>query len=174
MLQPEAKGSRFSPRPEFLDLRYGTGNVIEPFLTRMFGERNLKSVFWVSPWLTHLNFPTGTTQKLLQKLADRGVNLVIITREPEPGSGHEEFVRDAQALPTSSVFYMPTLHAKFYVATTVERRYALLGSANMYEWSNRSFEVGVVMEARGDGEVLVDKLEHLAIELRVTQQTVKA
>ena len=110
----------------------------------------------------------------MRKLQMQRVNLVVITREPEPGSPHEEFVRDAKKLPTASVFYMPMLHAKFYVAITKERRYALLGSANMYEWSNRSYELGVVIEARGEGEVLVDKLEQLAIELRVTPHTAKA
>ena len=148
--------------------------VIEPFLRRLFGEMNPKTVFWVSPWLTHLNFRTATTKKLLQKLRLRGVNLVVVTREPKAGSGHEEFVRDVKEIPTASIFYMPTLHAKFYVAETKERRYALLGSANMYEWSNRSYELGVVIEARGEGEVLIDKLESLAIELRVTQHTTKA
>ena len=99
---------------------------------------------------------------------------MVITREPESGSAHEEFVWDAKDLPTASIFYMPMLHAKFYIAATSERRYALLGSANMYEWSNRTFELGVVIEARGEGEVLVDKLEQLAIELRVTQHTTRA
>ena len=161
-------------RASFLQLRYGPGEVIEPFLARLFGERNPKTVYWVSPWLTHLNFKTATTKKLLQKLQMQGVNLVLITREPEAGSPHEEFVRDVKELPTASIFYMPMLHAKFYVATTKERRYALLGSANMYEWSNRSYELGIVIEARGEGEVLVDKLEQLVIELRVTSHTVRA
>ena len=161
-------------KTDFLQLRYGAGRVIEPFLTRLFGERNPKTVYWVSPWLTHMNFRTATTNKLLQKLRLNGVNLVVITREPESGSAHEKFVRDAKDLPTASIFYMPMLHAKFYIAATSERRYALLGSANMYEWSNRTFELGVVIEARGEGEVLIDKLEHLAIELRVTQHTTRA
>ena len=158
----------------FLQIRYGTGRVIEPFLMRLFGERNPKTVYLVSPWLTHLNFRTATTKKLLQKLRARGANLILITRKPEPGSPHEEFVRDVKELPTASIYYMPMLHAKFYIVTTNERRYALLGSANMYEWSNRSYELGVVIEARGEGEVLVDKLEQLAIELRVIPHTTSA
>ncbi len=161
-------------RADFLQLRYGAGTVVEPFLARLFGERNPRTVYWVSPWLTHLNFRTATTKKLLQKLQMREVNLILITREPEAGSPHEEFVRDVKELPTASIFYMPTLHAKFYVATTNERRYALVGSANMYEWSNRTYELGIVIEARGEGEVLVDKLEQLVIDLRVTQHTRRA
>ena len=161
-------------RTDFLQLKFGAGVVIEPFLQRLFGEVNPKMVYWVSPWLTHMNFRTATTRKLLQKLQLRGVKLVVITREPEAGSGHEDFVRDVKEIPTASIFYMPTLHAKFYIAETKERRYALLGSANMYEWSNRSYELGVVIEARGEGEVLIDKLESLAIDLRVTQHTTKA
>ena len=118
--------------------------------------------------------PDRYTKKLLQRLRLHGVNLVVITREPDPGSAHETFIRDVKDLPTASIFYMPMLHAKFYVAVTSERRYAMLGSANMYEWSNRSYELGVVIEARGEGEVLVNKLEELAIELRVTQHTARA
>ena len=161
-------------RTDFLQLRYGAGKVIEPFLRRLFGERHPKTVYWVSPWFTHMDFRTSNTKKLLQKLQVQGANLVVITRKPEPGSLHEEFVQDANELPSASIFYMPMLHAKFYVAATTERRYALLGSANMYEWSNRSYELGIVIEARGEGEVLVDKLEQLAIELRVTQHTARA
>lgn len=161
-------------RVSFLTLRYGPGQIIEPFLARLFGERNLKSVIWVSPWLTHLDFRTATTQRLLKKLQMQGVNLTLITREPEPGSPHAAFVEEAKALPRAAVYYMPTLHAKFYVGTTMERRYALLGSANMYEWSDRSYDVGILIEARGEGEVLVDKLEGLAIELRVTRHTTRA
>jgi hypothetical protein len=156
---------------EFLQLHYGPGRVVEPFLRRLFAERNPRNVYWVSPWLTHMDFKTATTKKLFQKLQSQGVNLVIITREPEAGSLHDEFIRDAKQLSIASIFYMPLLHAKFYLTTTLERRYALLGSANMYEWSNRSYELGIVIEARGDGEVLVDKLEELAIELRLTQYT---
>ena len=159
---------------KFLQIRYGTGRVIEPFLMRLFGERNPKTVYWVSPWLTHLNFRTATTKKLLQKLRVHGANLILITRKPELGSPHEEFVRDVKELPTASIYYMPMLHAKFYIVTTNERRYALLGSANMYEWSSSSYELGVVIEARGEGEVLVDKLEQLAIELRVIPHTASA
>ena len=44
----------------------------------------------------------------------------------------------------------------------------------MYEWSSRTYELGIVIDARGDGEVLVDKLEQLAIELRLTPETVQA
>ena len=160
-------------RTDFLQLRYGAGRVIEPFLRRLFGERHPKTVYWVSPWFTHMDFRTSTTKKLLKKLQAQGANLVVITREPESGSPHEEFVQDVKELPTASIIYMPMLHAKFYVAATTERRYALLGSANMYEWSNRSYELGIVIEARGEGEVLVDKLEQLAIDLRVAQHTAR-
>ena len=161
-------------RTSFLQLRYGSGAVIEPFLTRLFGERSPKAVYWVSPWITHLDFATGSTIRLLRRLRMNHVRLVVITRRPEPGTPHDTFVRDAMELPTASIYYMPVLHAKFYIAVTSERRYALLGSANMYEWSSRSFELGVVIESRGDGELLVDTLEQLAIDLRVTQLTTTA
>lgn len=161
-------------RSDFLQLRYGVGNVVEPFLFRLFGEENLKSVYWVSPWMTHVDFRRATTQNLLRKFGRTPMNLIVITREPDPGSLHEEFIRDAKELAAASIFYMPTLHAKFYVAVTTNSRYALLGSANMYEWSSKTYEIGVVIEAKGDGEILVDQLEQLAIDLRTIPKTVRA
>ena len=172
--QPLANPSDDMQQTTFLELKYGAGRVIEPFLRRLFAELHPKTVYWVSPWFTHLDFRTATTKRLLQRLQARGVNLVLITREPDLGSKHEEFVRDVKQVNTASIFYMPTLHAKFYVAETRERRYALLGSANMYEWSSRSYELGVVIEARGEGEVLIDQLESLAIDLRVARHTTRA
>lgn len=156
---------------EFIRLKYGTGKVIEPFLFRLFGEKNPKTIYWVSPWITHLNFGIANTKKLLQKIQFHKAVLIIITRRPEAGSPHEAFIRDAREMPTASIFYMPKLHAKFYIVTTQERRYALLGSANMYRWSNQSYELGIVIEARGQGETLVNDLEHLAIDLRVAKNT---
>ena len=129
-------------RTSFLQLRYGAGEVIEPFLARVYGERNLKKIYWVSPWITHLNFKTANTKELIKQFQLRRVNLVVITREPDSGSPHEEFVRDIREMPTASIFYMPTLHAKFYIAETRERRYALLGSANMYKMVSPIIRVG--------------------------------
>lgn len=158
----------------FIQLKYGPGNVIEPFLFRLFGEKNPKTVYWVSPWITHLDFRIASTKKLLQKIQFHRANVVVVTRKPEAGSPHEEFIQDVKEIPTSSVFYMPTLHAKFYIATTQERRYALLGSVNMYKWSSRSYDIGIVIEARGQGEVLVNDLEHLTIDLRASKHTTRA
>ena len=148
--------------------------MIEPFLWRLYAEDNPKTVLWVSPWMSHLDFRIANTQSLFRKLGSSTLNLTVITREPEPGSLHEEFVRDAKTQASASIYYMPSLHAKFYVVCTAERRYALLGSANMYQWSARTFDIGVVIEARGEGEALVDALEHLAIELRLARETIQA
>ena len=155
-------------RADFLQLRFGRGVVIEPFLARLYLERNPRSVYWISPWITHLEFSTGDTKRLLNRLKYRGARLVLITREPEPGTPHERFIMDAKKFPQVAIHYIPNLHAKFYIAETLEGRYALLGSANMYQWSRDSYEIGVVIEARGNGEELVDRLEELVIDLRST------
>jgi len=153
-------------RTDFLQLRYGRGGVIEPFLARLYLEQNPRSVYWISPWITHLEFSTGNTKRLLGRLRQTGARLIVITREPEAVSEHEQFMFDAQAIAQASIYYIPNLHAKFYIAETLQGRYALLGSANMYQWSKDSYEIGIVIEARGDGEVLVNRLEELTIDLR--------
>jgi hypothetical protein len=154
-------------RTDFLQLVAGRGNVLEPFLNRVYGEREVKRVVFVSPWLTHLTFRSGGTEQLLRQLAAQGTWLTVITRTPDKdGEEHRQFVRDVLLLRAAEVFLLDDLHAKFYWCQTPNRTFALLGSANMYRWTANSYEIGVTIDARGDGEVLLASLRDLAMELR--------
>jgi hypothetical protein len=92
--------------------------------------------------------------ELLRQLGAQGTWLTVITRTPD------KELRDAE------VFLLDDLHAKFYWCQTPRRAYALLGSANLYRWTANTYEVGVTIDARGDGEVLLSSLRDLAMELR--------
>jgi hypothetical protein len=154
-------------RTDFLHLVAGRGNVLEPFLNRVYGEPEVRRVVFVSPWLSHLTFRTGGTEQLLRQLAAQRAWLTVITRTPQKdGEEHRQFVHDVLALRSAEVFLLDDLHAKFYWCQTSKRAYALLGSANMYRWTANTYEIGVTIDARGEGEILLSSLRDLAMELR--------
>lgn len=154
-------------RTDFLQLVAGRGNVLEPFLNRVYGERDVKRVVFVSPWLSHLTFRSGGTVELLRQLAAQRAWLTVITRTPEKdGEEHRQFVQDVLLMREAEVFLLDDLHAKFYWCQTPRRAFALLGSANLYRWTANSYEIGVTIDARGDGEILLTSLRDLAMELR--------
>ena len=151
----------------------GRGKVLEPFFSRVNLQPDIRELVWVSPWLSHFRFKTGSTQGLIQKLSVLAPRLTIITRSPEPGSEHEEFLRGLLPVESAEIYFLERLHAKFYICTTRNRAFAMIGSSNLYRWTKGSFEVGVMIEARGDGEILISDLEGLALELRTHRDSVR-
>src|SRR5437870_3852237 len=98
-----------------ISLRYGKGAVLEPFLNRVYGAQSVRQLVLVSPWITHLEFLMADSRKLLQRLAATHTRLTIVTREPELLSEHLAFIGDAAGLAEAEIFFVPDLHAKYYV-----------------------------------------------------------
>lgn len=149
-------------------LRYGRGRVLEPFLNRVGGERRVQQIIWVSPWMTHLAYQTGTTNTLLRRIDADGSQVTIVTRTPDDGP-HRQFIQDVCRLRNAEVFYLDDLHAKYYVCHTPHGSYAVVGSPNLYRWTAKSYEVGVTIEARGQGESLISQLETITFDLKTTR-----
>lgn len=152
-------------------LRHGRGRVLEPFLNRIHGERAIQQVIWVSPWMTHLPFLGGDTHSLLDALQSKGTQLTVVTREPDDDP-HSEFVADVCCLANSEVFFLKDLHAKYYICHTPRQSYAVVGSPNLYKWTAKSYELGIMIEACGDGEELISQLETVTLELKTADTRV--
>ena len=128
----------------------------------------MRHVVLVSPWITHLEFATGDSRKLLQRMAACRTRLTIITRQPEASSEHHDFLVDATAFALTEIFFVPDLHAKYYVCHTTGRSFAVVGSPNMYRWTQRSFEIGIAIEGSGPAESLLSELDSVTYELKTT------
>ncbi len=153
--------------PDAIRLKYGRGVVLEPFLNRVYGARGVSQVVLVSPFLSHVEFLTGNSRRLMQRLGAGRSRLTLITREPaDDQPEHHEFVSDVAKLPLSEIIYVAGLHAKYYVCETVERSFAVIGSSNLYRWTQNSFEIGVAIESRGMAESLIADLEMVTLELK--------
>ena len=149
-------------------LRHGRGRVLEPFLTRVARERTIQQVIWVSPWMTHLSYPTGNTPKLLRHIDAQGSQVTIVTRAPDDAP-HRRFVRDVCGLRNAEVFFLADLHAKYYVCHTPRTSFAVVGSSNLYKWTANTYEVGVAIEARGHGETFISALDTITFELKTAR-----
>ena len=149
-------------------LRHGRGRVLEPFLTRVGGERRIQQVIWVSPWMTHLKYQAGTTNALLRRIDSEGSQVTIVTRTPDDDP-HRQFVQDICSLRNAEVFFLDDLHAKYYVCHTPRTSYAVVGSPNLYKWTARSYEIGVAIEARGHGEDFISQLDTITYDLKTTR-----
>jgi hypothetical protein len=151
-----------------ISLRYGRGMVLEPFLNRVYGALSVRQVILVSPWITHLEFLVADSRKLLQRLAAGHTRLTIVTREPEEASEHKVFIADAAGHTQAEIFFVPDLHAKYYVCHTTSRSFAVIGSPNMYRWTRQSFEIGVAIDSSGPAEALLNELEAVTYELKIS------
>jgi len=152
-----------------VSLYYGKGSVIEPFIDRIFLTSGITDIVWVSPWVTHMNFRRGSTKQLLDQIRVNGTRLTLVTRKPESGYSkdeHQGFVEDCCRIDSCEIFFLANLHAKYYICHALRRSFALIGSPNLYRWSVNAFELGVVIEGRGEGEVLVRGLDDITMELR--------
>ena len=154
----------------YLQLLKGRGCVLEPFLNRVYLKENVRSLILVSPWITHLRFHTGSTNQLLARINEYKAKLMIITRCPEDGADeHSKFIADASKLKNCDIYFIEDLHAKYYLCDAVDLSFAMLGSPNMYKWTKNTFEIGVMIESRGEGDSIIDDLEALTIDLRISK-----
>lgn len=151
-----------------IELISGRQTIVKPFLNRVYGTDGVDNLILVSPWMKHLEFLTGDTYRLIERLQVQSSRLTVITREPEEG-WHSEFLETCARLRYAEIYYVSDLHAKYYVCNAARGSFALIGSPNLYEFSRRTFEIGVVIHARGPGQTLISDLEDITVELKTSQ-----
>lgn len=149
-------------------LKYGYGGVLEPFLGRVFSIKSIRRLILVSPWLSHFSFYTGNTNSLINRLRIMKPFITIITREPDDeNTEHQLFIEDVANIDSCEIFFLEDLHAKYYICQTSDQTFAIVGSPNMYKWTKKSFEIGITIESRGEGELIIEELEQVTMRLRL-------
>lgn len=126
-----------------IKLRYGRGVVLEPFLNRVYGERHLRHLVLVSPWITHLTFKTGNTRGLLLRLAASKTRLTVVTRSPaqdNAGQKHQGFLDAVCGIGPSEIMYVPC---------PPSRNVCQFRGINV--WSNSLLRSGGVSTRRSEG-----------------------
>ena len=79
---------------------------------------------------------------------------------------------DIKNRPLAEIIYVPGLHAKLYLCEAGPYSFALITSANLYRWTAKTFEVGVIINLRGAAETILDELLDIVNRLRLSEDRI--
>jgi hypothetical protein len=149
-----------------------TRRVPEKFLRRVIdGNDAYRSLVLVSPWIDPMYDEPYRLEALVNKIRSRSIPTYVITREPEE-TWHREAVELLCKCATVEMNFNHLLHAKFYVCECVPHGFALLATSNLTTPGLLGYEVGLLVEGRGGGEPIVNKLRDLCLfTLRAFRET---
>ena len=149
-----------------------TQRVPEKFLRRVIdGNDTYRSLILVSPWIDPLYDQEYRLEALVKKIEKRNIHTYVITREPEE-RWHQEAVDLLCRCATVEMNFNHLLHAKFFVCESVPHGFALLATSNLTTPGLLGYEVGLLVEGRGGGEPIVNKLRDLCLfPLRALKET---
>lgn len=148
---------------------------MEHFLQRLFLRKAVvRNLFLISPFINTMESTRYSLTDLSNKIAREQIPTYVVTRAPT-----EPWQEDAMAILAANTWvevrYNNMVHAKVYVASTVpeSESFALFGSGNLTGLSIESnIEVGMMIQARGQGRALVNELFYWAgNRLRVSQES---
>lgn len=136
------------------------------FFERLFTAHDIHSLVIISPWIGFLQ-----REKLGYSLEDiaRSINsnqipTYIITRDPESETVNREAIDIFYSCPSVNLYYNNSLHAKIYVCRCEPFGFALLSSANLSMASSSIVEIGLMIEGKGYGQMIIEELEHVGKE----------
>ena len=151
------------------DVQLITNKVLDsffaPLLRGLRTDHPIEELIIVSPWITPWESAYSSLRGLCNFIRRCNVRTYVITRPPELAS-HARAVEQLQALRTTEVTFLDTLHAKYYVCDMPPSPLALVSSANSTRASFSNTEVGVLVHGRAALEGFVRDLQELTTELR--------
>ena len=149
-----------------------TKRVPERFLQRLIdGNDVYHSLVLVSPWIDPMNGQNYRLERLVNKIQKQQIRTYVFTREPEE-KWHQEAVDLLCQCPTLEMNFNRLLHAKFFVCECIPHGFALLTTSNLTTPGLLGYEVGLLIEGRGGGESIVNRLRDLGlVTLRAFRET---
>lgn len=140
------------------------GHVL--FFERLFAAKDVHGLVIISPWISFLQ-----REELGYSLEDIAsfINLnqiptYIITRAPEVEFVNRKAIDIFCSCPSVNLYYNNSLHAKVYVCRCEPFGFALLSSANLSMASSKIVEIGLMIEGKGYGQMVIEELEYVGKE----------
>jgi phosphatidylserine/phosphatidylglycerophosphate/cardiolipin synthase-like enzyme len=157
---PHGSDSRKStPRRAFVQVV--TGDIFGLFAREALQARP-KRLTIVSPWIDPSLSHAPSLIELLDRAAECKASVVLATR-PLETPGQARAIASVLNYERGRVFLDPNLHAKLYLCEEADGRgFAVVGSANMTDSSQRLRELAVVVRPQAKSRVLAD-LGHQAV-----------
>lgn len=119
----------------------------------------------ISPWISEIEHTSSlTSEQIRRRLKDDDTTAYIVTRPPVEDWHHDAIQRLGKT-GRANIVTVPGLHIKLYTAITQNDSFALLGSANFTQQSLLNREIGLLIDAFGEGRRLVSELNREAADI---------
>lgn len=136
------------------------------FFQRLFGAHGVQSLVLVSPWIGVLCRERFgySLEDVAQLIVSFRIPTYVVTRGPEVAPTNEQAVGILTRCPPVNLFFNNDLHAKIYVCRCEPFGFALLSSANLSAAAANTVEIGLMIDGKGYGQLVVEELENVGKE----------
>ena len=136
------------------------------FFERLFAAHDIHSLVVISPWIGSLQREElgYSVEDVAQLIRSKQIPTYVITRDPEAETVNRKAIDIFCSCPTVNLYYNNNLHAKVYVCRCEPFGFALLSSANLSTASSKMVEIGLMIDGKGYGQMVVEELENVGKE----------
>ena len=136
------------------------------FFERLFAAHDLHSLVIISPWIGFLPREEFgySLEDIAQLINSNTIPTYVITRDPDVEAANRKAIDIFCSCPSVNLYYNNSLHAKVYVCRCEPFGFALLSSANLSMGSSKMVEIGLMIEGKGYGQIVVEELEYVGKE----------
>lgn len=136
------------------------------FFERLFGAQGVRSLVLVSPWIGVLARERFgySLEDIARLIVACHIPTYVVTRAPEVAPTNEPAVTILARCAPVNLFFNNDLHAKVYVCKCDPFGFALLSSANLSASAANTVEIGLMIDGKGYGQLVVEELENVGKE----------
>jgi len=131
------------------------------FFERFFSAHDIHRLVIISPWVGFLQREKCgySLEDIARRINSNRIPTYVITRDPEVEIANIKAIDIFLSCPSVNLYYNNSLHAKVYVCRCEPFGFALLSSANLSSTSVKMVEIGLMIEGKGYGQIVVEELE---------------
>jgi len=131
------------------------------FFDRFVEAHEVTTLVLVSPWVAGTGEHRSQLEVVARKIERDSIATWLLTRHPDREPVNRPALELLSSLPTVKTFFNNELHAKVYVCRCDPFGFAYVGSANLTGRAMTAYEVGVMVDGKGEGERIVEELERV-------------
>lgn len=131
------------------------------FFERFLDAVEVTALTIVSPWISARGILDSQFHGMVKKIRQENIRATVLLRDAIKEPINAEAIALLTDLPTVTVFSNNELHAKLYVCKCSPYGFAYVGSANLTGRGTTAFEVGLVVDGKGEGIPIIDELHRI-------------
>lgn len=133
----------------------------QAFFDRFLTAVGVTALVIVTPWVAGAGDNGEQLELTARKIERERIATWLLVRHPAKEAINLAALQLLSPLPTVRTYFNNELHAKVYVCRCDPFGFAYVGSANLTGRGLTAYEVGLIVEGRGQGEAIVEELERI-------------